>query len=137
MPRRAEHFDQSFAKIGIRINFARKHEGRLIEIDATPKAKDETPHLEEVDDTTYLDVADKDFQVQPLDGGKYQVVLDPDFVGGLPPHRKNRLSRFFDPDTERYAVVAAWDGAIPYAKKWVISYLNGYKSQEAQPIRWS
>jgi len=38
--------------------------------------------------------------------------------------------------TRKYAVVAAWDGAIPYAKNWIINYLNGYKPQQAEPIQW-
>ena len=135
---RLRQLEEAMVKIGIKISFARTNKNRLIQIEATPEEQEvEEPLVEQPvdqEDTTFMDVADKEFQVQPLDGGRFQVALNPDFVGGLPAHRKNRLSRFFDPATNRYSVVAAWDGAIPYAKNWVTNYLNGYKLQKAQPV---
>jgi len=126
--------EEGMAKIGIRISFLRRHEGRVIEIDATDKP--EPGESAEEEDTQMMQVADENFQVQPLEGGKYEVALDSGFVTELPPHRKNRLSRFFDPATDRYAVVAAWNGAIPYAKNSIINFLNGYKLQQAEPLNW-
>jgi len=129
---RLRQMEEGMAKIGIRTSFLRNKKTRLIEIDAPEKAEPVESVGEE--DTEVMQVADEHFQVQPLDGGKFEVALDRGFVTELPPHRKNRLSRFFDPATDRYAVVATWDGAIPYAKNWVISYLNGYKTQQAEPL---
>ncbi len=84
-------------------------------------------------DSNVMSVPEKCFQVQALEGGQFQVALEPGFVEGLSPIRRERLCGFFDEATERYVVVAGWDGAIPYAKKWLVNHLNGYKTQQAQP----
>lgn len=84
----------------------------------------------------YMVVPEKSFQVRPIEGGSFKVALEPGFVEGLSPDMKERLKDFLDEATGTYAVVATWDGAIPYAKKVLVSHLNGFKPEQAQPIVW-
>jgi len=132
---RLRQMEEGMAKIGIRLTFTRKHGGkRLIEIDATPQVSEESGAVE--DDGSFMQVSEKEFQLEPVEGGKFLVSMVPSFVETLSPKRRNRLSRFFDPATDRYSVVAAWDGAIPYAKNSIVKFLNGYEIREAEPLPW-